>query len=663
MRKTTKILSIFLAIILMITLVPVNVEAASKIKLNKSKTTIYAGSSETLKVSGTRKKITWSSSNKNVATVSSKGKITAKKSGKTIITAKVSGKSYKCAVTVKNPTLNSKKKILRVGDTYTLKLIGTKVKSYSSSKKSVATVNSKGKVTAKAVGVAYISAKGQDGKIYQCQFVVNGALHEHTWNEGEVTKEPTCSYDGVKTYTCTSCGETKTEKIEMTNLHTWDEGRVISEPRCNGTGEKIYRCTTCGRTRVDTLEKTNEHNYYSERITIRPTCTQDGVKTYTCYCGKTKTEIIPKLGAHTWSCGVVTKAPTCKENGIKTYTCLVCNITKTETISKTDTHRWNYGEVTTQPTCASEGIKTYTCTVCGATKTEAISKTETHYYRDAGVITTQPTCTTEGVKTYTCAVCGKTKTEVVAKKAHTESDWIVDTAADCQTAGTKHKECTVCHEILETGTIEAGRHSYTWVITKEPSETAAESENDFGVRVGTCSLCGKELTENIIRIDLGCGETKLMYGYFDDDMANEFLEIVNEFRTTQVKSEELVGGEWVEIETPALIVKDEETTGAKIRAVEASLSFSHIRPNAEKSWTDYYNAAENLNSTSQSAEHAFDSWMRSEGHAGNIICCSYLYTGVAVFWRDVNGDGNISGATWCQGFSWYNKYDPNVIHG
>ena len=159
MRKTTKILSIFLAVILMITLVPVNVEAASKIKLNKSKTTIYAGSSETLKVSGTSKKITWSSSNKNVATVSSKGKITAKKSGKTIITAKDSGKSYKCAVTVKNPTLNSKKKILRVGDTYTLKLIGTKVKSYSSSKKSVATVNKNGTVAAKQSGKVTIQAK------------------------------------------------------------------------------------------------------------------------------------------------------------------------------------------------------------------------------------------------------------------------------------------------------------------------------------------------------------------------------------------------------------------------------------------------------------------------------------------------------------------------
>ena len=35
----------------------------------------------------------------------------------------------------------------------------------------------------------------------------------HTWNEGEITTEPTTKAEGVKTYTCTSCGATKTEKL------------------------------------------------------------------------------------------------------------------------------------------------------------------------------------------------------------------------------------------------------------------------------------------------------------------------------------------------------------------------------------------------------------------------------------------------------------------
>ena len=38
--------------------------------------------------------------------------------------------------------------------------------------------------------------------------------HSHTWNDGEVTTEPTCTVTGEKTFTCTECSETKTETID-----------------------------------------------------------------------------------------------------------------------------------------------------------------------------------------------------------------------------------------------------------------------------------------------------------------------------------------------------------------------------------------------------------------------------------------------------------------
>lgn len=76
------------------------VEAAS-IKLNKSKKTIYEGATYKLKVSGTKKKVNWKSSNKSVAKVDSKGNVTAKKNGTATITAKVGKKKLKCKVNVK----------------------------------------------------------------------------------------------------------------------------------------------------------------------------------------------------------------------------------------------------------------------------------------------------------------------------------------------------------------------------------------------------------------------------------------------------------------------------------------------------------------------------------------------------------------------------------
>lgn len=68
--------------------------------------------------------------------------------------------------------------------------------------------------------------------------------HEHTWNEGEITTEATCTTDGLKTYTCTGCGETKTESIPKLG-HTWDEGTD------KGNGQIVYECTSCHETRSE----------------------------------------------------------------------------------------------------------------------------------------------------------------------------------------------------------------------------------------------------------------------------------------------------------------------------------------------------------------------------------------------------------------------------
>ena len=78
------------------------VEAATKLKLNYTKKTIYVGDTFTLKVTGTKSKIKWSSSNKKVATVNSKGKVKGIGKGTAKITATVGGKKYTCKVTVKS---------------------------------------------------------------------------------------------------------------------------------------------------------------------------------------------------------------------------------------------------------------------------------------------------------------------------------------------------------------------------------------------------------------------------------------------------------------------------------------------------------------------------------------------------------------------------------
>lgn len=76
------------------------VSAAKKIRINKKKISIETGKTVRLKISGTKKKVKWTSKNKSIATVSAKGKVKAKKVGSTKVIAKVSGKKYSCKVTV-----------------------------------------------------------------------------------------------------------------------------------------------------------------------------------------------------------------------------------------------------------------------------------------------------------------------------------------------------------------------------------------------------------------------------------------------------------------------------------------------------------------------------------------------------------------------------------
>ncbi|MCM1284216.1 MAG: Ig-like domain-containing protein [Muribaculaceae bacterium] len=96
-----QLLTLLLAIALVCTIFPTSTIAASKVKLNKTKATIYVGGSVTLKLTGTKKTVKWSSGKKSVATVSKKGVVTGKKKGSTDITATAGGKRYTCRITVK----------------------------------------------------------------------------------------------------------------------------------------------------------------------------------------------------------------------------------------------------------------------------------------------------------------------------------------------------------------------------------------------------------------------------------------------------------------------------------------------------------------------------------------------------------------------------------
>lgn len=108
---------------------------AATVKLNKKTTTLIKGKTLTLKVTGTKKKVTWKSSNKKVATVSTKGKVTAKKKGTATITAKVGKKKLTCKITVKN----KKASFTYSADGYKFKYLSYKMGKNSSGERCIIT--------------------------------------------------------------------------------------------------------------------------------------------------------------------------------------------------------------------------------------------------------------------------------------------------------------------------------------------------------------------------------------------------------------------------------------------------------------------------------------------------------------------------------------------
>ena len=165
--------------------------AVNGVSLNKTSVSVKAGGTTKLTATvlpenASDKNVTWSTSNKSVATVSSSGKVMALKPGTAVITVttKDGGKTAKCTVTVKSVkaskiTLNKSKATVRTGRKLQLKATISpdnttdKTVKWTTSKKSVATVNSKGVV--KAVGksgTVKITAVTANGKKATCKITV-----------------------------------------------------------------------------------------------------------------------------------------------------------------------------------------------------------------------------------------------------------------------------------------------------------------------------------------------------------------------------------------------------------------------------------------------------------------------------------------------------------
>ena len=399
---------------------------------------------------------------------------------------------------------------------------------------------SNGKITGVAEGSTTLTASLY-GLTAADMPTINVYRCEHHWDQGEIITEATCTEEGEKKFTCSICGDEKTEKVSATG-HQHTEIRNKKEATCKETGYSGDTwCKDCGKKILSgqTIAKTENHSWDAGKVTTKATCTEEGEKTFTCsICGDKKTEKISATG-HQHTEIRNKKEATCKETGYSGDTwCKDCGkkILSGQTIAKTENHSWDAGKVTTKATCTEEGEKTFTCSICGDEKTEKVSatghqhteirnkkeatckeegysgdtwckdcgkkilsgqaivKTEDHSWNQ-GEITKEPTCKEEGEKTFTCSICGNTKTEKVSTTDHQHMEIRNQKNPTCKEAGySGDTYCADCGVKISSGKTIAKTKNHNWdggVITTKPTCT------ERGEKTFTCTICGNTNTKKV----------------------------------------------------------------------------------------------------------------------------------------------------------------------
>ena len=368
---------------------------------------------------------------------------------------------------------------------------------WESSNPGVATVDSTGKVTAKAQGTAIITVSCGDKKD-TCTVTVD---HQHDY-----TGQPYLYLDPGNHYQ--ECRAGDGYNIQAHEFTAWTD---------NGNGTHSRHCTVCKMTDGSTYTETAEHTWVwvvDQEAALNQPGKQHEECTV-CHAKRSENTEIPALRdyAVTVTCGTATVAAgtpiTRAMEGVE--------VTVTADAPETDKVFDKWVVLEGSVTLADDTKATTTFTMpASAVKLEAT-------YKDAPPSHTHSYGTDwkyDDTNHWHECECGD-KADVAA---HSASDWIVDTAATETAEGAKHKECTVCKKVLETATIPAtgsththsygtdwkyddtnhwhececrdkadtAAHSFQWVIDKAATKEAT------GIKHEECTVCGAKRSENTV---------------------------------------------------------------------------------------------------------------------------------------------------------------------
>ncbi len=280
---------------------------------------------------------------------------------------------------------------------------------------------------------------------------------EHKWDEGVITKEPTCTAAGVRTFTCSICKETKEEEIAAIPHDLQVTPAVEATCTKDGSTEgKVCKVCKTVVAEVKTIPALG-HDLSGWKVVTEATWETEGKEERTCSrCDFKESRPISSLSSgheHSFTGKeTILKEATCTENGEKQIACISapdCDAVQTSTIPALG-HDWSEWKVQVKATWDEEGKQVHSCSRCKAEESEVIKKlseTHEHVFNGTETILKEATCTEDGEKQIACfePKCQEVKKEVIPALGHKYGNPVFEWNGDYKSAEVLFT-CSSCND-------------------------------------------------------------------------------------------------------------------------------------------------------------------------------------------------------------------------
>ena len=125
-----------------------------------------------------------------------------------------------------------------------------------------------------AYNTKYQNYSSNSSAYFRCN---RATAHEHSYKD--VVTAPTCTAKGYTTHTC-ACGDSYVDTYVDALGHAWDNGKVTKEPTETKTGVKTFTCTRCGETKTEVIPATGVVDVTEMFTDVSHSWADDGIQ----YC-------------------------------------------------------------------------------------------------------------------------------------------------------------------------------------------------------------------------------------------------------------------------------------------------------------------------------------------------------------------------------------------